>query len=444
MQAQKRKNDFVTVIGAGLAGVEAAWQLAIRNVPVRLYEMRPKINTPAHKTELFAELVCSNSLRAANVENAVGLLKKELAMMDSLVMEAAYATQIPAGGALAVDREAFSRYITKTLLRHELVDFVNEEATGLADFTGPVIVATGPLTSPKMAACIMRLTGQEHLYFYDAAAPLLSRDSLDDGKIFMASRYDKGGGDYINCPLNREEYLAFREQLIGAQVAEREEFEKEVYFEGCMPIEEMARRGEDTMRFGPLKPVGLVDPRTGEEPYAVVQLRQDDAAASVYNIVGFQTHLKWPEQKRVFGMIPGLEKAQFLRYGVMHRNTFINSPQLLNSDFSFNKNASLFFAGQVTGVEGYVESAASGLAAGLSAAKIFAGQKSQGFPRETAIGSLCFYVSSPEVKNFQPMNINFGIMPPLPYKVKGKKNKNIKIAERALESLQEFKQNLSR
>ncbi len=440
----KKENSSVHIIGAGLAGSEAAWQLASRGVPVRLYEMRPDKTTPAHKTALFAELVCSNSLRAANLENAVGLLKKEMQTFDSLVVQAALSTQVPAGGALAVDRTAFSRYITDALLQHEMIEFINEEITDISSVDDTVIIATGPLTSQALSGSIRGLTGHEYLYFFDAAAPLLSRDSLVGSEIFFASRYDKGDADYINCPMNKEEYLVFRDALLGAEVAAVKDFEKEIYFEGCMPIEEMARRGEDTMRFGPLKPVGLTDPRTGEEPYAVVQLRQDDAAASIYNIVGFQTHLKWAEQKRVFGMIPGLGQAEFLRYGVMHRNTFINSPKLLNSNFELKNRPGTFFAGQLTGVEGYVESAASGLVAGISAAAFFNGEDMPVFPADTAMGALALYISSPALKKFQPMNINFGIMPKLTEKIKDKKNKNAQISARALFSLAKFKESLHR
>ena len=435
---QRKKHDFVNVIGAGLAGCEAAFQLAKRGIPVKLYEMRPKKMTPAHKTGAFAELVCSNSLRAQNIENAVGLLKEEMRLIGSLIIQAALATKVPAGGALAVDRELFSQYIMEAILQNPFIEFINEEVVDLGNFQQPVIIATGPLTSDVFSQAIKELLGEEYLYFYDAAAPLLSYESLDKDKVFLASRYDKGDSDYINCPMNKEEYLAFREALLNAEVAELKSFEKEVFFEGCMPIEEMARRGEDTMRYGPLKPVGLIDTKTGQETYAVVQLRQDNVAATIYNIVGFQTHLKWPEQKRVFGMIPGLEKAEFLRFGVMHKNTFINAPHVLTNYFSLKSNCEIFFAGQITGVEGYVESAASGLVAGINMARLVYGQEMVSFPEKTAIASLSNYISNAEVKNFQPININFGIMPKLEKKVKGKKFKNSEIARIALSELDKF------
>lgn len=436
----RKNSDYVNVIGAGLAGCEATWQLIKQGVKVRLFEMRPKNMTPAHKTDLFAELVCSNSLRANNIENAVGLLKEEMRMLDSLIMQAATKTSVPAGGALAVDRQLFAEYITDTLKNNELVEFVNEEVSDLSSLEGPIIIASGPLTSDKLSASIQKLTGEEYLYFYDAAAPLVSYESLDKEKVFLASRYDKGDGDYINCPMDKEEYINFRNELINAQVAELNSFEKEVFFEACMPIEEMARRGEDTMRFGPLKPVGLVNPKTNAEAYAVVQLRQDNANATIYNIVGFQTHLKWGEQKRVFSMIPGLADAEFLRFGVMHRNTFINSPRLLNSNFSLKANSQIFFAGQITGVEGYVESAASGLIAGLSLVNQLKDINDLVFPRETALGSLAFYISDVSITNFQPMNINFGIMPKLAVKIRNKKERNSLIAEKALQSIAKFQE----
>lgn len=436
----RKKSDYVNVIGAGLAGCEATWQLIKRGIKVKLFEMRPKNTTPAHKTDLFAELVCSNSLRANNIGNAVGLIKEEMRICDSLIMQAAAKTSVPAGGALAVDRHLFSKYITDTLLQSELVEFVNEELIDFNNLEGPIIIASGPLTSDRLSESIKKLTGEEYLYFYDAAAPLVSYDSLDKDKIFLASRYDKGDGDYVNCPMSKDEYINFRNELINAQVAELNSFENEVFFEACMPIEEMGRRGEDTMRFGPLKPVGLVNPKTNQEAYAVVQLRQDNASATIYNIVGFQTHLKWSEQKRVFSMIPGLENAEFLRFGVMHRNTFINSPKLLDSSFSLKTNEHIYFAGQITGVEGYVESAASGLIAGINAAsKIFDKDKVI-FPRETALGSLAFYISDDSIKNFQPMNINFGIMPKLEVKIRNKKEKNTMIAKKALEALARFQE----
>ena len=440
-----RRNNRVNIIGAGLAGCEAAWQLAKSGVCVTLYEMRPAKTTSAHKTGLFAELVCSNSLRAENIENAVGLLKKEMACLDSLIMRAADCARVPAGGALAVDREKFPLYITEFLSGNRFIEIVRAEAAGLPPPDDPVIVAAGPLLSGALAAAVQKLLGEGYLYFHYAAAPLLSYDSIDKEKVFRASRYGKGGGDYINCPLDQKEYSAFRRALAAAEVADLKDFEeKPLFFEGCMPIEEMAARGEETMRYGPLKPVGLTDPKTGVEPYAVVQLRQDNAAATVYNIVGFQTRLKWPEQKRVFSMIPGLENVEFLRYGVMHRNTFINSPKLLTNTFSLRQDPRIFFAGQLTGVEGYVEAAASGLVAGLNAGRAARGLGSAVFPAETALGALANYISNHAVTDFQPMNINFGLLPSLAEKVRGKKNRNGQIAARALQALDRFcaKENL--
>ncbi|MBQ7759866.1 MAG: methylenetetrahydrofolate--tRNA-(uracil(54)-C(5))-methyltransferase (FADH(2)-oxidizing) TrmFO [Acidaminococcaceae bacterium] len=426
----------IHIIGAGLAGSEAAWQIVKYGIPVILHEMRPVKSSAAHKTNYFAELVCSNSLRAGNVENAVGLLKEEMRRLGSLIMQQADAHQVPAGGALAVDREGFAASITEIITNHPLVTVVHEEVTDLASLEGTVIVASGPLTSEALFANIKELLHEDYFYFFDAAAPIVAADSLNYDKVYRASRYDKGDADYLNCPFEtKEEYLAFWEALKTAELAPVKEFEKEVFFEACMPIEEMASRGEDTMRFGPLKPVGLVDPRTGKEAYAVVQLRQDNAAASLYNIVGFQTHLKWPEQKRVFGMIPGLENAEFVRYGVMHKNTYMNSPQLLNNKFNLRSDSRLYFAGQMTGVEGYVESAASGLMAGLHAARAALGLPDVEFPSETAHGALANYISNPEVKEFQPMNINFGLLPPLAQRIRKKREKNALIAARALEQL---------
>ena len=448
----QKVNEPVHVIGAGLAGCEAAWQLAQRGVPVILYEKRPLKSDAAHKTDKFAELVCSNSLRAGNIENAVGLLKEEMRRLDSVIMACADEQKVPAGGALAVDREGFAEAVTQkiknhpliTVKNHPLITVKNEEVTSLASLEGVVITATGPLTDGALAEEIAQLAGEDYFHFFDAAAPIVTADSLDYSKVYRASRYDKGDADYLNCPFaTKEEYIAFWEALRTAELAPVKDFEKEVFFEACMPIEEMARRGEDTMRFGPLKPVGLVDKRTGKEAYAVVQLRQDDAAASLYNIVGFQTHLKWGEQKRVFGMIPGLENAEFVRYGVMHKNTYINSPKLLNADFSLRIQPRLFFAGQFTGVEGYVESTASGLMAGIHAARRVLGQPPVDFPPETAHGALAHYISSPEIKNFQPMNVNFGLIPPLGKRVRGKKIKNAMIAERALEALAEVQKQLN-
>lgn len=426
--------EKVTVIGAGLAGSEAAWQLAERGVQVTLYEMRPQASSPAHHTEQFAELVCSNSLRAANIENAVGLLKEEMRRMNSLIMTCADATAVPAGGALAVDRHKFSAMVTATLEAHPNVTVVREEVTSIPD-EGIVIIATGPLTAPVLGEKIKALTGSNDFYFYDAAAPIVTAESLNYDKVFAASRYDKGDADYLNCPMTKEEYEAFWQALTTAEAVQPKEFEKEIYFEGCMPVEIMAARGIDTLRFGPLKPVGLVDKRTGVESYAVVQLRKENKDATMFNLVGFQTHLKWGEQKRVFQMIPGLEQAEFVRYGVMHRNTYINSPELLNHAFQLKKEPRLFFAGQMTGVEGYLESAASGLMAGLQAVRYGRGEALIDFPKTTAMGGLSHYISAYEGSNFQPMNINFGIMEPWPGKIRKKKEKNALIAARALEEL---------
>lgn len=433
-------NDPIHVIGGGLAGCEAAWQIARYGIPVILHEMRPTKSDEAHKTAYFAELVCSNSLRANNIENAVGLLKEEMRRLDSLILRQADLFKVPAGGALAVDREGFAASITDIISNHPLITVVNEEVTDLESLEGTVIVASGPLTSPALSEAIQKLLDAEYFYFYDAAAPIVAADSLNYDKVYRASRYDKGDADYLNCPFEtKEEYLAFWQALCTAELAPVKDFEKEVFFEACMPIEEMASRGEDTMRFGPLKPVGLVDPRTGKEAYAVVQLRQDNAAASLYNIVGFQTHLKWPEQKRVFGMIPGLENAEFVRYGVMHKNTYMNSPQLLTDKFNLRKNSKFYFAGQMTGVEGYVESAASGLMAGLHAARAALGLPEIDFTNETAHGALAAYISNSEVKNFQPMNVNFGLIAPLGQRIRKKREKNALIAQRALDKIEAIK-----
>lgn len=433
-------NDPIHVIGGGLAGCEAAWQIVRYGIPVILHEMRPTKSDEAHKTAYFAELVCSNSLRANNIENAVGLLKEEMRRLDSLILRQADLFKVPAGGALAVDREGFAASITDIISNHPLITVVNEEVTDLESLEGTVIVASGPLTSPALSEAIQKLLDAEYFYFYDAAAPIVAADSLNYDKVYRASRYDKGDADYLNCPFEtKEEYLAFWQALCTAELAPVKDFEKEVFFEACMPIEEMASRGEDTMRFGPLKPVGLVDPRTGKEAYAVVQLRQDNAAASLYNIVGFQTHLKWPEQKRVFGMIPGLENAEFVRYGVMHKNTYMNSPQLLTDKFNLRKNSKFYFAGQMTGVEGYVESAASGLMAGLHAARAILGLPEIDFTNETAHGALAAYISNSEVKNFQPMNVNFGLIAPLGQRIRKKREKNALIAQRALDKIEAIK-----
>ncbi|THF81273.1 FADH(2)-oxidizing methylenetetrahydrofolate--tRNA-(uracil(54)-C(5))-methyltransferase TrmFO [Cohnella fermenti] len=428
----------VTVVGAGLAGSEAAWQIASQGVPVTLYEMRPVRRTPAHHTDQFAELVCSNSLRANGLTNAVGVLKEEMRRLDSLILSAADRNAVPAGGALAVDREGFSGEVTSRLREHPLITVVNEEFTQIpAD--GIVVLATGPLTSPELSAQIRELLGEEYFYFFDAAAPIVMKDSIDMNKVFLASRYDKGEAAYLNCPMTEEEFEAFYEALTTAETAEVKDFEKNMVFEGCMPIEVMAGRGKQTMLFGPLKPVGLVDPNTSKQPFAVIQLRQDNASGTLYNLVGFQTHLKWGEQKRVFSLIPGLENAEFVRYGVMHRNTFINSPRLLKSTYQFRGRESLFFAGQMTGVEGYVESAASGLIAGLNAGRLARGLELLPLPSETTLGSMAEYITTADFRHFQPMNANFGLFPPLDTRVRSKKEKNDRIAARALEAIDEFK-----
>lgn len=428
----------VHVIGAGLAGCEAVTQLTRHGIPVILHEMRPVKSDEAHKTAYFAELVCSNSLRAGNIENAVGLLKEEMRRLGSLIMEKADEHQVPAGGALAVDRDGFAAAVTEAVKANPLVTVIHEEVTDLESLEGTVIVASGPLTSDALFADIKKLLQADYLHFFDAAAPIVTADSLDYDKVYRASRYDKGGADYLNCPFyTKEEYVAFWEALCNAESAPVKDFEHDV-FEACMPIEEMAARGEDTMRFGPLKPVGLIDPRNGKEAYAVVQLRQDNAAASLYNLVGFQTHLKWPEQRRVFGMIPGLENAEFVRFGVMHKNTYLNSPQLLDKHFNLRSNKRFYFAGQMTGVEGYVESAASGLMAGLAAAREVLELPKVEFPDVTAHGALANYISNPAIENFQPMNINFGLIPPLTVRIRKKREKNAQIAARALEALDGF------
>ena len=428
----------VHVIGAGLAGCEAVTQLTRHGIPVILHEMRPVKSDEAHKTAYFAELVCSNSLRAGNIENAVGLLKEEMRRLGSLIMQKADEHQVPAGGALAVDRDGFAAAVTEAVKANPLVTVIHEEVTDLESLEGTVIVASGPLTSDALFSDIKKLLKSDYLHFFDAAAPIVTADSLDYDKVYRASRYDKGGADYLNCPFyTKEEYVAFWEALCNAESAPVKDFEHNV-FEACMPIEEMAARGEDTMRFGPLKPVGLIDPRNGKEAYAVVQLRQDNAAASLYNLVGFQTHLKWPEQRRVFGMIPGLENAEFVRFGVMHKNTYLNSPQLLDKHFNLRSNKRFYFAGQMTGVEGYVESAASGLMAGLAAARAVLELPEVEFPEVTAHGALANYISNPTIENFQPMNINFGLIPPLTVRIRKKREKNAQIAARALEALDGF------
>ncbi|MCY7808408.1 FADH(2)-oxidizing methylenetetrahydrofolate--tRNA-(uracil(54)-C(5))-methyltransferase TrmFO [Bacillus spizizenii] len=424
----------VNVIGAGLAGSEAAWQLAKRGIQVNLYEMRPVKQTPAHHTDKFAELVCSNSLRSNTLANAVGVLKEEMRALDSAIIAAADECSVPAGGALAVDRHEFAASVTNRVKNHPNVTVINEEVTRIPE--GPTIIATGPLTSESLSAQLKELTGEDYLYFYDAAAPIVEKDSLDMDKVYLKSRYDKGEAAYLNCPMTEEEFDRFHEALISAETVPLKEFEKEIFFEGCMPIEVMAKRGKKTMLFGPMKPVGLEHPVTGKRPHAVVQLRQDDAAGTLYNIVGFQTHLKWGDQKEVLKLIPGLENVEIVRYGVMHRNTFINSPSLLKPTYQFKNRSDLFFAGQMTGVEGYVESAASGLVAGINAAKLVLGEELVTFPQETAIGSMAHYITTTNQKNFQPMNANFGLLKELPVKIKNKKERNEQYANRAIETIQ--------
>jgi len=432
-----------TVIGAGLAGSECAWQLAERGVKVTLREMKPEKKTPAHTTEYFAELCCSNSLRSDQLENAVGLLKEELRRLGSLILSCADATRVEAGGALAVDRHGFARLVTERLNSHPNIEIIPGEVTDLPE--GEVVVASGPLTSDALAERLQSLLGGEGtaLHFYDAAAPLVSAESVDMDKAWMGSRYDRGTADYVNCPMTEEEYDAFWQALTTAQEAEVHGFEDKKVFEGCMPVEVMARRGRETLCYGPLKPRGLTDPRTGKEPYAVVQLRRDNQEGSVYNLVGFQTHLRFPEQRRVFSMIPALHDAEFLRYGVMHRNTFLNSPRLLDRYYRLKADPRISFAGQMTGVEGYVESAASGFLVGVETARRLQGQPPANFPQETAIGALGLYVSNQSVAAFQPMNINFGIMPPLDHRVRGKRNKNAELARRSLSIIDELRNTIS-
>ena len=428
----------VTVIGAGLAGSECAWQLAQRGIQVELHEMKPEKMTPAHTTEYFAELCCSNSLRGAGLENAVGLLKEELRRLDSLILQCADATRVEAGGALAVDRHGFARLVTEKVRSHPNITVIPGEVTEIP--AGEVIIASGPLTSDALAEKLQSLLGEHSdLHFFDAAAPLVSAESVDMDYAWMGSRYDKGTDDYVNCPMNQEEYDAFWQELTHAQEAEVHGFEDNMVFEGCMPVEVMARRGHDTLLYGPMKSRGLDDPRTGRWPYAVVQLRRDNAEGTVYNLVGFQTHLKFPEQRRVFSMIPALHNAEFLRYGVMHRNTFLDSPRLLDRYYRLKKEPRIAFAGQMTGVEGYVESAASGFLVGVETARRLKGQPPADFPREMAIGALALYISNESVTQFQPMNINFGIIPPLDHFVKGKRAKNAEISQRALAILAEKK-----
>lgn len=431
------KEDMAIVVGGGLAGAEAAWQAAEKGLPVRLYEMRPVKLTPAHHTGDFAELVCSNSLRAAALENAVGLLKEEMRRLNSLIMSCADRNRVPAGGALAVDRRYFAGCVTAALAGHPNVQIHREEVTMIPE-GNIVILATGPLTSSVMAESIRQLTGENHLYFYDAVAPIVTAESINMDKVFRSSRYGKGEAAYLNCPMTEAEYDLFRQALVRAEKAPRKDFE--VHFEGCMPVEALAARGRETLLFGPLKPVGLVDPRTGKRPFAVVQLRQENAGGTLYNLVGFQTGLRWDEQRRVFGLIPGLEKAEFVRFGVMHRNTYINSPALLTPALQYKMRPTLFFAGQVTGVEGYVESAASGLIAGVNAARLLSGREAVALPGETAHGALINYITTADPARFQPMNINFGLFPPLPEPVRDKKERNSRFAGRALEKLEHWKE----
>ncbi len=426
--------QVVNIIGAGLAGCEAAWQTAKRGIKVRLFEMKPVKYSPAHSLETYAELVCSNSLRSDRIENAVGLLKEEMRLLDSLIMKCADATRLPAGGALAVDRRGFSGLVTRELSNHPNISIATEEVSNLPE-NGITIIATGPLTSEAFSGCISELTGKEDLYFYDAAAPIVTYESINMDTAFRASRYGKGSDDYINCPMDKEQYAFFQNELVKAEVVPLKVFEKEILFSGCMPVESMAQKGHDTMRFGPLKPVGLADPRTGVEPHAVVQLRQDNKEGTLYNMVGFQTHLRHPEQKRVFSLIPGLENAEFVRYGVMHRNTYINSPGLLNATYQMISRPDIYFAGQITGVEGYIESAASGLVAGLNAALQCMEKERLVFSPVTAIGSLAAYISGNAVSRFQPMNVSFGLIKPPKLKYKSKKDKYQAIAENALEQI---------
>ena len=428
----------VKVIGAGLAGSEAAWQLAQRGIQVTLYEMKPHKKSPAHHTDTFAELVCSNSLRGDKIENAVGLLKEELRRLDSLIIQCADATRVEAGGCLAVDRHGFSAMVTEKIRNHPNITVIDEEVTQVPE--GPVIIATGPLTSDAMSDAIGRYFGADYLHFFDAAAPLVTAESVDMTKAWWQSRYDRGTPDYINCAMNKEEYESFVKELISAQEAEVHGFEDKNGFEGCMPVEVMARRGFETLRYGPLKPVGLVDPNTGKEPYAVVQLRQDNAEKTIFNLVGFQTHLKFGEQKRVFSMIPALANAEFVRYGVMHRNTFLRSPKLLDKYYADRRNPLVAFAGQMTGVEGYVESCASGFLAALAMAAKVQGRALPEFPKTTAIGALGLYISDESVENFQPMNINFSIIAPLEQRIRKKAEKNLAIANRSLALIDEMKE----
>ena len=428
--------SVVKVIGAGLAGSEAAWQLAQRGISVELYEMKPKKMSPAHHSADFAELVCSNSFRGDRLENAVGLLKEELRRCGSLIMQCAEATRVEAGGCLAVDRGGFAKMVTEKIRNHPNITVIDEEVTQVPE--GPVIIATGPLTSDAMSEAIGVYFGQDYLHFFDAAAPLVTAESIDMTKAWWQSRYDRGNADYVNCAMDKEQYEAFIKELVSAEEAEVHGFEDKNVFEGCMPVEVMARRGFDTLRYGPLKPVGLVDPSTGKEPYAVVQLRQDNAEGSIFNLVGFQTHLKFGEQKRVFSMIPALANADFVRYGVMHRNTFLQSPKLLDRYYADRRNPMVAFAGQMTGVEGYVESTASGFLAAVSMAAKVQGRVLPEFPKTTAIGALGLYISDESVVNFQPMNVNFSIIAPLEQRIRKKAEKNLAIANRSLAIIDEM------
>lgn len=426
----------VKVIGAGLAGSEAAWQLAQRGLQVELFEMKPAKKSPAHHTDTFAELVCSNSLRGDRLENAVGLLKEELRRLGSLILQCADATRVEAGGCLAVDRQGFSDMVTQKIRNHPNITVHSEEVTQVPE--GPVIIATGPLTSDALSEAIGQYFSEDYMHFFDAAAPLVTAESIDMDKAWWQSRYDRGTPDYINCAMNKEEYDAFITELVAAEEAEVHGFEDKRVFEGCMPVEVMARRGTETLRYGPLKPVGLTDPNTGKEPYAVVQLRQDNAVKTVFNLVGFQTHLKFPEQKRVFSMIPALKNAEFVRYGVMHRNTFLQSPKLLDRFYADRRNPMVAFAGQMTGVEGYVESAASGYLAAVAMAAKVQGKEPIQFPKETAIGALGLYISDARIENFQPMNVNFSIISPLEQRICKKAEKNLAIAKRSLEVIDQL------
>ena len=428
-------NDFVTVIGGGLAGSEAAYQIAKRGIKVKLYEMKPEKFSPAHSNPNLAEIVCSNSFKSNSITNACGLLKEELRRLDSLLIKIADETKVPAGQALAVDREAFSKMVNEQIESNPNIEVIHKECEKIESENGITVIATGPLTSKTMAEQIINLTGKERLAFYDAAAPIIEKDSIDFNIAFYGDRYGKeGDSSYINLPMNKEEYLQFYNELVNAEVVTLHEFEKKEIFEGCMPIEIMAKRGEDTIRFGPLKPVGFTDPRTGTKPYAIIQLRQDNSEGTLYNMVGFQTNLKFGEQKRVFSLIPGLKNAEFVKYGVMHRNTFINSPELLDNTYNLKNNKNIYFAGQITGVEGYVESISSGLVAGINASLQYRKEEKKTFPKETVIGALADYIQTPN-KNFQPMNANFGIFPPLEEKIRDKQQRYEKMAQRALKSI---------